>query len=416
VVFGSRSWAGQPAQGRRAVARNLALDLVAAIGIGVTASLVNALLPTIARRSGLEPLGLAALAAAPFIANLLGAFAGRFGPRSAAQLAIIRGAGAMALLVLFVVPTPAAMIAVVVAFWLSLSMTGPFHLRLWGAMYPKTVVGRVVGFLGMGRAAAGALAAFVGGMAADRVGGPAAVAMAGIVGIGCAVAYAGLRARSNEPPRAFSARESIGALRERPVLSRVAVAQGFYGGGLIAAVPLYALVHVDRLDLSLSDVGLIGILAATATTIAFPLWGAVADRHGPLTALRAGSALGALSLVGYALAPNVAVLWGMALALGAANASIDVGIAAIISSQTPLSARSAAMAGWNTVTGARGIAAAFLMSALLSLGLVNVTSALVLCGLSAAIGVALYIRADLTSANAEPVPLPALADVRGAAA
>jgi MFS family permease len=401
---------------RRSVARNLALDLVAAIGIGVTASLVTALLPTIARRGGVEPLGLAALAAAPFVANLLGAFAGRFGPRSAAQLAIIRGAGAMALLVLFVIPTPAAMIAVVIAFWLSLSMTGPFHLRLWGSMYPPTVVGRVIGFLGAGRAAAGAIAALAGGLVADRVGGPSAVALAGVVGVACAVAYAGLRARSNEPPRAFSARESIQALRERPVLSRVAVAQGFYGGGLIAAVPLYALVHVDRLDLTLADVGVIGILAATATTIAFPLWGAVADRLGALTALRAGSALGAVSVVGYAFAPNVAVLWGMALALGAANASIDVGIAAIISDQTPLSARSAAMAGWNTVTGARGVAAAFLMSALLSLGVVNVTSGLVLCGVAAATGVALFARVDLSTGEPEQAAVPVLADVRGAAA
>ncbi len=402
--------------GRRAVARNLALDLVAAVGIGVTASLVTALLPTIARRSGVEPMGLAALAAAPFLANLLGAFAGRFGPRSTSQLAIIRGAGATALLILFVLPTPAVMIGVVVAFWLSVSMTGPFHLRLWGAMYPRSVVGRVIGFIGMGRAAAGALAAFVGGLIADRVGGPGAVALAGVVGIACALAYAGLRASSNEPPPAFSPRESVRALRERPVLSRVALAQGFYGGGLIAAVPLYALVHVDRLNLTLSDVGVVGILAATATTIAFPLWGAVADRHGALVALRTGSMLGVVSLAGYALAPNVAVLWAMALALGAANASIDVGIASIISNETTLAARSAAMAGWNTVTGARGIAAAFVMSGLLSLGLVNVTSGLVLCGVSAAIGVVLFVRVDLRTVDVDPAPLPALTDVRGATA
>ena len=67
---------------QRAVGRNLALDTVASIGVGVTAALVTTLLPTIARRGGLEPIGLAALAAAPFIANLLGAFAGQVGPRS----------------------------------------------------------------------------------------------------------------------------------------------------------------------------------------------------------------------------------------------------------------------------------------------------------------------------------------------
>ena len=91
---------------RRALGRNLALDLLAAVGVGVSIALVTTLLPTIARRGGLEPLGLAALAAAPFIANLLGVFAGRFGPRSPRQLALIRGAGAASLVALFIVPTP----------------------------------------------------------------------------------------------------------------------------------------------------------------------------------------------------------------------------------------------------------------------------------------------------------------------
>ncbi|HLO35644.1 MAG TPA: hypothetical protein VK194_06165, partial [Candidatus Deferrimicrobium sp.] len=155
---------------RRAIGRNLALDLVVAVGMGVTMALVNAILPTVARRGGLEPLGLAALAAAPFIANLLGAFAGRFGPRSTAQLTLTRGIGSASLLALFFVTTPAVLVAVAVVFWLSLSFGGPFHLRLWGAMYPARLRGRVVGVLGMGRAAAGALAAFGGGVLADRIG------------------------------------------------------------------------------------------------------------------------------------------------------------------------------------------------------------------------------------------------------
>ena len=381
-----------PTPSQRAIGRNLALDLVAAVGVGVTMALITALLPTIARRGGLEPLGLSALAAAPFVANFLGAFAGRLGPRSPRELALIRGVGATSLVLLFIVPTPVVMVLVAVLFWLSVSFGGPFHLRLWGAMYPSRLRGRVVGVIGMGRAAAGALAALAGGLVADRVGGPTAVAIAGVIGIACALAYGGLRAASDDQAPRFSARDSLRALRERPVLARMALAQGFYGGGFIAAVPLYALVHVDRLDLSLSDVGVIGILAAASTTIAFLVWGTVADRHGPLVALRVGGAIGLASLVAYALAPDVRVLWFAAIAAGTASASIDVGIAAVVSDQTPLATRAAAMAGWNAFTGARGIVAAFLMSTLLQVGLVDVTTGLLLCAASSAIGVGLYIR------------------------
>lgn len=381
-----------PTPSQRAIGRNLALDLVAAIGVGVTMALISALLPTIARRGGLEPLGLSALAAAPFVANFLGAFAGRLGPRSPGELAVIRGIGATSLVLLFFAPIPAVMVLVAVLFWLSVSFGGPFHLRLWGSMYPSRLRGRMVGVIGMGRAAAGALAAFGGGIVADRLGGPTAVAIAGVIGIGCALAYTGLRAASDDRAPGFSARDSLRALRERPVLARMVLAQGFYGGGFIAAAPLSALVYVDRLDLSLADVGLIGILAAGSTTIAFPVWGAVADRFGGLVALRVGGAIGLSSLVAYAVAPNVAFLWFGALGAGLASAAIDVGIAAVVSDQTPLATRSAAMAGWNAFTGARGIVAAFLMSALLQAGLVDVMTGLLVCAAASAIGVALYAR------------------------
>ena len=65
----------------------------------------------------------------------------------------------------------------------------------------------------------------------------------------CALGYAGLRAPDRRAPAVFSPRDSFRALRS-PHPHRVALAQGFYGGGLIAAAPLYAIVNVDRLDLS----------------------------------------------------------------------------------------------------------------------------------------------------------------------
>ena len=137
---------------QRALGRNLGIDLFAAVGVGTTVALVSALLPTIGRRGGLEPIGLAALAAAPFVANLLSAFAGRVGPRTPRQLAAIRGAGAASLLVLAVATAAPVLILVSLVYWLSLSLSGPFQLRLWGAMYPPRLRGRIVGAIGSGKA------------------------------------------------------------------------------------------------------------------------------------------------------------------------------------------------------------------------------------------------------------------------
>ena len=200
-------------EGLRPISRNLSLDLIAAIGLGVAGALVSSLLPTIARRGGLEPLGLAVLAATPFLTNLLSIFSGRIGPQTARQFVLLRVAGAGSLLILMVLSPAAVIIVVALLFWISVSFSSPFQLRLWGATYPARMRGRVVGFLGTGRAAAAAAAALVGGLLADQVGGPPAVALAGLVGAVCSLAYWWFRASAAAAPAAYTARESISAMR-----------------------------------------------------------------------------------------------------------------------------------------------------------------------------------------------------------
>ncbi len=390
-------------EGLRPISRNLSIDLVAAIGVGIAGALVSSLLPTIARRGGLEPLGLAVLAATPFLTNLLSIFSGRIGPQTARQFALLRMAGAGSLLVLLVVSPAVVIIAVTLVFWISLSFGSPFQLRLWGATYPARMRGRVVGFLGTGRAAAAAAAALIGGVLADEIGGPPAVGLAGLVGAVCSLAYWWFRASAAAAPVAYTARQSIAAMRDRPTLGRVALAQGFFGGGFIAAGPLFALVNVDRLNLSLADVGIIGVLTAVATTISFLVWGAVSDRVDVLAPMRFGSIIGLGGLIAYALAPGVAVLWLAAIAIGTANSSIEIGVAGAISAETPLASRAAAMSGWNAITGARGLVAPFLMSGLVQVGLLSVTVAMLLCAVASGLGVALFWWASGRARIKQPV-------------
>jgi MFS family permease len=184
------------------------------------------------------------------------------------------------------------------------------------------------------------------------------------------------------------------------VLRRVVVAHTFYGAGIVAAVPLFAIVHVDRLGLSMGEVGLIGVIGAVVTTISYPLWGTMVDRWGSLAALRLGTVLGLLAVIAYALAPNVMVLWVAAAALGAAGASTDTAIVTILSDHTSLEERGAAIAGWNGTTGLWGISAPLIMSVIVGAGLLSVTAALVVCAGVATMGVALYLATAETQAAA----------------
>jgi MFS family permease len=371
--------------------RNLSLDLTASVGVGITTALIGSLLPTIARREGLDPVGLAILASAPFLANLLGAFAGRVGPRTARGFGMMRAAGALLLVAMVLMPVPVLLAAVAFGYWLTISLGVPMQHRLWGAMYPARERGRLLGVVATGRTAAAAAAALVGGILADRIGGVGAIAIAGGIGALCALGSSGIRTTLGEGGASYSFRETWSAYQRVPALRRVAWAQVFYGGGLIAAAPLFALVQVDRLSLSLAEVGTIGLVAAVAATVSCFAWGALADRIGGLGVIQVGTILGALSLGFYALAPSIAFLWVAGALVGLANAAVEMGWPTMLAEHTSLEDRAKAAAGLNALTGARGLVAPFVGSLLVQAGLLDVTSVLLLCGAATAIGALLYL-------------------------
>ena len=136
------------------------------------------------------------------------------------------------------------------------------------------------------------------------------------------------------------------------------------------------MVHVDRLHLSMGQVGIIGVIGAIVTTATYPLWGVMVDRIGSLAALRLGTVLGLLAIVGYLVAPSVILLWVAAAAMGAAGAASDTAIVAILSEETTLEERGPALAGWNGTTGIWGIASPLAMSLFLGLGVISVNQGL----------------------------------------
>ncbi len=377
-----------PPPSPRALRRNVALDVAVAVSVGN-------LIPTVARQSGLAPMGLAAMAAAPFLGNLLGAFAGRLGPQGVRAYGGLRVAGALLLVAVALAPNAGLIVVAVCAFQLFVSFGAPFQTRLWGAMYPRDALGRVIGILGTARAASAGIAALAVGALADAAGVPLAVTLAGLVGAAGALAAFGLRSARPLPARAFGAREAVATLTSRPRLGRLVLAQGFYGAGIIASLPLYALVTVDRLHLSLADVGTLAVLGGIATTASYVAWGALVDRFGHTLGLRAGAFLGTASVACVALAPGFAVLAAASVAAGLSNAAMDLGTQGALAHHTPLKDRAAAMAGWNAVTGLRGVAAALLAGALVQARVVDVTTALLLCLVPAGIGVALYLDLPL---------------------
>ncbi len=371
--------------------RNLSLDLTAAVGVGITMALMGSILPSVARREGIDPLGLAVLAASPFLANLLGAFAGRVGPRSQRQFGVMRAVGALCLVLMVFLPVPTLLAVVAFGYWLTSAFGVPIQHRLWGSMYPATERGRLLGVVATGRTAAAGVAALVGGIIADRIGGLGAIAIGGLIGALLALSSTRIRATLPSAGATYSFRDTWSAYKQVPALRRVAWAQVFYGGGLIAAGPLYALVMVDRLSLSMGEIGTVGVVAAIAATGSCLAWGHLADRLGGISVIQLGAVLGALSVLFYAVAPSIAFVWLGAALIGLANSAMEMGWPNMLAEHTSLADRAKAAAGLNALTGARGLIAPFLGTLAVQAGVISVTAALVLCAMATAVGALLYL-------------------------
>jgi MFS family permease len=371
--------------------RNVGLDLVAALGIGSSMAVVGALLPAVARREGLDPLGLAALAALPFLASLLSLLAGRVGPRTPARLALLRAAGSAGLLLVIVTPQPLFIALAMFGFWAALSLSGPLQQRLWATLYPSSARGRILGLIGSGRSAAG-MAALLAFTFATGTGWLAIVAVVAVAGIASAAATSRLRVHGDVDGDGYSARESVATVLRLPMLRRITFAQLVFGGGMVAAPALIAMVQVDRLGLAIEAIALAGLMGTLTTTLTFGVWGRLASRTGALITMTIGTMLGTLAMAGFAIAPDLASILVASAILGSAGAAIDVSWPLLIADHAGRHEQSAAAAGLGAIMGIRGLVVPFIIVAPIHAGVLDETGGLLVCTLAAGAGALMYVR------------------------
>ena len=374
-------------------------DLASAIGIGAVMAVVGALLPAAARQQGLGALGLALLAALPFAANLLSLLAGRIGPRTPAQLALLRMAGASALVLVALMPHPAVIALATFAFWASFVLGVPLQQRLWSGMYPASERGRLIGIVGTGRFTAATAALLIATLFAGGAHDGLILIAIAFVGAIAATATARLRPPDDEPIAPFSVAESLRSIGRHKVLQRLTLAQLFFGAGLVASPPLIAMVYVDRLALTLDEVALAGLVLFATRAVAVGPWGRLAVRVGGLRTAAIGSGFAVAGLLGFAAAGELSMVLLASAAIGAAGAAIEVAWPVVIAENAEPEAQAAAAAGLTAIMGARGLIVPFVMMAPIALGLISVTAGLVIAASVTLAGAVLYAwAADLLEA------------------
>ena len=141
-----------------------------------------------------------------------------------------------------------------------------------------------------------------------------------------------------------------------------------FGLGGLMAWPLYPIVQVDRLQLSYSEIGLLGLVEAITWLFSFLFWGRTIDRRGGLFVVRAISAISIVTPLTYMSAQSLWMLMPSAIARGMAMAGFELGrINAGIQLADPERVTEYA-AIQSTVVGLRGLVAPLLTIGLLRLG------------------------------------------------
>lgn len=355
-------------------------------------AIVAVLLPSVARREGLDSMGLAALAALPFLASILTLFAGRFSPRTPGRLAVLRAAGALGLLAVLVAPHPLLIAVATFGFWISFALGAPLQQRIWATVYPSADRGRLLGYVGTGRFAAGTIALLAITVAATTSGWVPILAVVAAVGAISSLAVSRMSVPGVERSQGFSATGSIRAVIGQPMLRRIATAQLLFGAGLVAAPALIAMVHIDRLGLSIEAIALAGLISYLSTTVTIGLWGRLASRSGALVTISAGTLIGTVAIAMYAFAPDFATVILATLLLGTTMAAVNAAWPLLIAEHADTEDQASVAAGLNSIMGLRGLITPFVVMAPVQAGIVNETGGLLICLAATTAGALLYAR------------------------
>ena len=372
--------------------QNHTLDLVSGAGLGATMAVVSALLPSIARARGLDALGLAALAALPYLAGLMTLVAGHIGPRGPARMALMRAAGALGLLLVVIAPDPLFIALATLGFWASFSLGSPLQQRIWATIYSADERGRKIGRVGTARSAAGTAALIIISLLAIPVGAGAILLVVALTGAVLSLAMARMEVPGVASGRRFGARDSIRSALGSPVLRQLAVAQVLFGAGLVATPALIAMVYVDRLGLDVGAIALAGLAGYAATAVAFSLWGRFASTRGSLPTIALGALAGVLAILLFAEAAAFITVLVASVMLGASGAAIAVAWPLLIGEHAPDDDQAAAAAGLDAIMSLRGLVIPFVVMAPVSAGLLDASGGLVLCALAMAAGTLVFGR------------------------
>lgn len=246
----------------------------------------------------------------------------------------------------------------------------PAYTRVIQRIYPESGRGKVMSTVRMGRVSVILLVTPLAGWAMDQVGYRVLFPIGAVFGI--LATYLFTRIEVDEgvlPPRQTKAFSDLWQIiRGDRNFAIYLLSYSLFGLGGLLSWPLFPIVQVDRLQLSYSDIGLLGLVESVTWLFSYLLWGRLIDKRGGLFVVRAISAISIVTPLTYMSAQSLWMLLPSAIARGLGMAGFELGrISAGIQLADPDRVTEYA-AIQSTVVGLRGLVAPVITVGLLRLG------------------------------------------------
>jgi MFS family permease len=331
-------------------------------------------LPVVLRRLGASAEWIAFYNAQPFIGYLFVPLSVMIMPRqsglkrfSAAFWFVSRGSF---LLVAFITRWE-FLIALTLAFWIIESMPLPAYTRMMQAVFPADVRGRAMAFVRAGLSLTNLAMTPIAGWMLDNLGHQVLYPIASVCAVLAVALFLRLRFKEEDVPvnPASSAGSVWGIVREDRRFVLYLFGLTLFGLGFLSGTALQALVQVDRLRLSYSDIGGLGMVYSAFFLLGYIVLGRLIDRAGGVQTLRWVFAIGAIVPLSYLLATTGWMLAPAFAATGLVNAGMDIGVLNTVMQLSKPERLGEYAALQTTVLGLRGLIAPFLGVWLVSAGL-----------------------------------------------
>lgn len=371
-----------------AVRQNMLIELWGSIAFGVFFATAIQFIPVVLRRLGASSDLLALYTAETYLGSILTSLSlVLMRRRRTKTFAVICWFFSRSLFLLFAFVTSVPWLLVVMGFfWVVEGFPSPAYTRIVQAIYPEAIRGKAMAVVRLGQVFTTLLITPLAGWALDHWSYRLLFPLGGLIGILSVWLFSGLNVDEGVlPPREPRPVGSLWRIvqKNRPFAIHL-LAFAVYGLGALLGYALYPIVQVDRLHLSYTTIGLLGLAQSIAWLLGFLFWGRAIDRLGGLPVMRANLAVGFLVPFTYIWASHGWMLAPAFIAQGILSAGVDL---ALITTCIQLAEPDKVVeyaAIQSTVIGLRGMVAPFIGIALLKVGLADTTIFAIGCLLIAA--------------------------------